>query len=193
MLSGHCNVCGAPISLQHGQTTVVCTQCGTGFKVHYGSESWHLEPLKPPPQQASHPPQPVPQWPAGRVVLLLGAVALVVGSMLPWVTASTAFMSVSRSGVPGDGVITLIIGLIVGLGALIARAKPGKRLGLAYSIFGLIAGAIALLDMTNVGDVVASANEDTLIYASVGIGLYVVAIGAVLVFVGGLMRWPEVR
>src|SRR5205823_1570587 len=74
----------------------------------------------PSPRPATSAPQPATAL-AGRegvVVVLLGALGLAVGSFLPWLTATAPFVgTISRSGLDGggDGILTLIAGIVVGL------------------------------------------------------------------------------
>jgi hypothetical protein len=45
-------------------------------------------------------------WPPLRIAGMVSAVAVVVGSFGPWITASTVFLSVTKNGIEGDGVFT---------------------------------------------------------------------------------------
>ena len=49
-------------------------------------------------------------WTNTRKAAGVGALGAVIGAFLPWVS----FLGVSRMGIDGDGVITLVIGIVVG-------------------------------------------------------------------------------
>ena len=48
---------------------------------------------------------------ATRVLVFLGAGLLIFGSFLPWVKASIGLLSVEKTGIDGDGVFTLGLGV----------------------------------------------------------------------------------
>ncbi|PTR24246.1 hypothetical protein C8K36_108262 [Rhodococcus sp. OK519] len=117
-------------------------------------------PAQPPLQgswPAGHPTGPPPHAPAPVTApkhrpMLIGALAasvgVIIGSIGPWVT----FLGLSVGGTEGDGVITLILGVLAAaaLGALLTRTAP-PRFGLPWA--GTAVGAICLLvaiyDMAN--------------------------------------------
>jgi len=122
-----------------------------------------------------------------KIILLAGAALMVLGSLLPWATMTSVFGNVEVTATEGDGAITLVIGILIGLGALLMKSKPGKRGGIASSIFGVIAGIVAIIDMSNIQKISGNPFADV----QVGIGLYLVAIGALVTVVGGFVRWPD--
>jgi hypothetical protein len=70
----------------------------------------------------SHIPQPVRQASVNRtgpIVALIGGALVLVGSFLPWATVASGFGSASLSGTEGDGKITLVVGLLAALVAVI--------------------------------------------------------------------------
>jgi hypothetical protein len=114
------------------------------------------------------------------------------------------FISISKAGTDGDGVITLILGGVIGLFALVAwkpqqhqlavlvvgcdrRSRRAQRLAA-----GIGAGGIAIYDIANVSDAVNTAQaQSNLVQASVGSGLYVTAVGAGIAIVGALVKNGE--
>lgn len=122
-------------------------------------------------------------------VVLIGALGLIIGALLPWITASGAFgIIMTKAGYEGDGIISGSIGILLLLGALLTKAKPGRRYSPAMSIFALIGGGIALLAIINISSVIANLEVDSSVFASVGAGLYVTIAGALLGLVGGLIH-----
>lgn len=120
----------------------------------------------------------------------IGAAALIGGALLPWVTASAGIFSLSKAGYEGDGIFTGAIGVILLLGALLGKGKPGARFSVAGAILAVIAGLIGAYDLLNVSAKVAEISAGS-VAASVGAGLYVTLLGAILGLVGGLQSVPE--
>lgn len=120
------------------------------------------------------------------VAVLLGAVLLVVGALLPWASAETPFATLTAKGVEGDGVLTLGAGLLVALLITLGSGRRGPAL--MCVIVGLLAGLVALVDMSNLADALAELEQDEslLLAPSIGVGLWLTAIGAGVVVVGSL-------
>jgi hypothetical protein len=110
----------------------------------------------------------------------VGAVAMIVvavGSALPWVTADFEIVSFSKGGLSGDGVITIIAGLL-GLAffavGVVGKARWPFAVALAMS---LLATAVAAWDTIDVSGTVG---------ASVGIGLILCLIAGIIGVVAGI-------
>jgi len=127
----------------------------------------------------------------GQQLSLIGAIGLLVGAMLPWATIQSALLglSVSKAGYEGDGVFTGAIGLLLLIGAVVSKGKPGKRYSVATALLALVAFLILAFDLSNVSSAVTDAGEGLL--ASVGPGIYVSIVGAILALVGGLQVVPQ--
>lgn len=110
-------------------------------------------------------------WLAG-----LGAGALIVGSFMPWV--KIAF--VTASGVDGgDGWITIVGGFLAALIAFKVASASVRRSGLL--VVGTLMSALTLYEFVDIKSTDTGFGEPMW-----GVGLYVVAAGAVAVFVAGL-------
>jgi hypothetical protein len=102
-------------------------------------------------------------------------------------------MSVSVAGTEGDGVFTLIAGIVVAL--LFAVARPR----LAVAVTGLVAGAIAtLFAIVEFIIVIGRINEpevsgNDMFAAQIGSGLWIVGIAALLLLAGGIDAVVGVR
>lgn len=126
----------------------------------------------------------------GQIVALAGAGALVTSAFLPWISASAAFIGTrTKTGTEGDGIITLVAGVVIGLAVLISKDKQGKLVSLVVALIGLVCGVIVAIDFSNVV-ILANDPDFELAAISVGPGLYLTGIGCVLAFVGGLMHLP---
>jgi hypothetical protein len=143
--------------------------------------------LPPPPPPSTTPGSrgPAPNR-TGPIVSLIGGGLVLLGSFLPWATVKTAVLSspasLSVSGTDGDGVITLVLGLvIVGIGLVCLTSRP--RLWLVSLIAGCAAALVAVIDIVDVGNRVGEIESDYL-HASVGVGLWVVLVGAIIAVVG---------
>jgi hypothetical protein len=116
--------------------------------------------------------------------MIAGGIILAVGSLMPWLTATAAFVgTVSRNGIDGggDGLVTLIAGGCVALGG-VARVMRSRWSQFARGLGGLasaVAGVVAVYDIGSVSKRVADLTSGTSgVIASVGVGLYVALIGA---------------
>jgi hypothetical protein len=111
--------------------------------------------------------------------MLVGAAGLLVliGSFLPWVTATAPFIgTVSKAGTSGDGIITLIAGGVVMVAAF-ARWRILAGLG------SVVAGVVAVIDLVDINRSLGDIESD-LIVASAGVGIWMVVAGAVLGLAG---------
>lgn len=126
--------------------------------------------------------RPVPWLPIFTAVC---ALLVVIGSFAPW--ARVVFITVN--GTDGDGVLTMILGIAAGIGAVVRIARPAAHRWLAWMLlvlFGL-AAAIAIYDWANLSRVT---DDDAIFKIEVGWGLPVLALsalaGAVLALIQGI-------
>lgn len=124
-----------------------------------------------------------------KLVAALGGALLVVGSLLPWVTLSVGLMSRSLNGTDGDGIITLIVGALITLAGLGGSEKPGARASSIAAILGVLSFLFIGYKILALSSTVYE-ESSTLLSASLGIGLWVCALGSVFSFSGGMMRNP---
>lgn len=108
----------------------------------------------------------------GEKIGLVGSVLTIIGAFLPWAT----WGAFSVSGTDGDGVLTLIFGIIVG--ALI-YFRPWDNKNKAISlILGLLILAVGIYDAYNIANV---AEAPLNVGVEVGTGLYVTILGGLIV------------
>lgn len=111
-----------------------------------------------------------------------GALLVVLGSFLPWISVTTIFGTVSVNGIEADGQFTLVFGILSGLGILLVIQKPGKRAWGAAS-FALLTLVISIVDLFNASERLVDISSDYTV-ASIGIGLYLVVLGGFLGLAG---------
>ena len=120
-----------------------------------------------------------------------GAGLAALGSLLPWVTMSTGFGTVSIPGTHGDGQITLVLSLVIALGVFdLWRKGPTRRA--TRIVVGLLGALVAVVGgnaIAGIGDVASSTSSGAV--ASAGAGLYLVVIGGLAALVGVVMYRPE--
>lgn len=109
------------------------------------------------------------------------ASVVAVGALLPWVEARSGFTGVVRSGLDGDGVITLVVAILAA-GAAIVGWSRWIVVGA-----GLVVGAVAIIDIVDVMDV-ADSPVGQMAGVSVGIGLWLTLLGSALLVGAGLVR-----
>lgn len=128
-----CASCGSPVS-----GGCFCPNCGHEYDAASGAASAMSGSGARPALLA----KPV-AW--GAIVTLVAGGLAIVGSFLPWITATAAFVgTISRSGIDGggDGLLTIVLGIVVGLFGIARLARSGSdqvaRAGTA--ICGLVLG-----------------------------------------------------
>jgi hypothetical protein len=102
---------------------------------------------------------------------MIGAGALlVIGSLLPWATLETVFGSVSKNGTSGDGVFTLVFGLIgILLGSFMFRVSRRGWAVFATIVF-LLGAVVSVIDMSTLPTPSGQAARYAVV--SVGSGLW---------------------
>lgn len=169
-----CGVCDTP----RPAGASFCANCGNAF-------------TRPP--ASTPPPPPVPPGAVTTFSIAAAAVAvggglMVAGAFLPWVTANVVFTSISRTGLElGDGNITLVLGIaigLIGIAATLAGGRSGFRWFTAIlAIVGLVVVAYDFIELQNRLDTI---DESFRGLATVGVGLYATGAGAAVAFLASL-------
>lgn len=123
-------------------------------------------------------------WPAQRVIAVVGAGVLLLGSVLPWATVSFFLGSISVNGTEGDGKVTLFCALIAGLFLAISD-DPTPRVIAAIAF--AIAGAVCIYDVTNISGAIDEARAAG-VNASVGYGLWLATVASIGGFLGAVVK-----
>ena len=160
------------------------------------AEAWRARNQQPPPQIQQ--PTPAPYFagvpPVGQPAVLpalptnympnmiaglLACVGIVVGSLGPWAT----FLNFSKAGIDGDGMLTMILGVIAAIALFSILSRGGKaKFGDRWvaPALGAITLVIAIVDAANLSNQETTVLRST-IGPSIGWGLWVVLLcGAAL-------------
>ena len=127
------------------------------------------------------------------IVVLSGAGGLLLGSFLPWASVTTAFGRIDVEGTRGDGVITLVLAIAIGvMGVFLVRGSTHRALLIVSLVAASLALLVCLIDIGNVSSVASEQTSDE-VDASVGYGLYLAAAGAAAAVIGSIIalrqRW----
>lgn len=143
----------------------------------------------------------------GRVLVLAGAAALVLGALLPWVEVRGVPLDLDWLGVgipiggrEVAGTDTAAWPVLVGVAAFIALLAVlgrARRLVLGLGLAALAAGAALMYYLANVIEIETSGRSEVerslaelAVRSSVQAGPYVLLGGAVLIVVGALLHKP---
>jgi hypothetical protein len=126
-------------------------------------------------------------------IAVCAAGVAVVAAFLPWISATTVFGSISRSGVDyGDGFFTA--GLGVGVGAIALTLRRGRRrevsTGIALVVCSALMVVVSVWDWFQVNGRVRSI-ESQVAVGSVGFGLYLTMAAGIAGVVAGVMRGSQ--
>ena len=121
-------------------------------------------------------------------ILAAGGGLIALGSLMPWVTVSTAFGSVSASGMEGDGVFTLVAGIVLGvLGVLYGTGSQTPSMVVkvaAYVVLGVVAW-VWFTDIRTVDEALDTSVSEVAT-GGIGIGLWVLIVGVCVALLGAI-------
>jgi len=129
----------------------------------------------------------------GSILAIIGGALMAGGSFLPWLSARSGFGTLDITGIEGDGIISLIAGVLVAIIALDRFDRPMSRSARAVVILASIgAAAVVLVNFQEAQRRISNVNVDTdAIVASVGLGLWVVGLGVALALVASFRAFTE--
>lgn len=129
---------------------------------------------------------------ARRLLIIMGALILMIGSRLPWMSVPILFgvegptPEAIEIGWEDNGIVTGGIGLVLLFGGVFL----GEKRAVLYSISGVVLAAAAVMVVAGCVWRVFEINPGGGFFAATDIGLYVTAIGGVVVLSGTLLRPP---
>jgi hypothetical protein len=174
---------------QYGWEVVRTEHGGTTVRVTYQQSGWSKWA-----EARSKPSSSQPNYPG--IAAIVGGAMIVVGTFLPWLTASAVTLgglgSVSRNGIETpDGVVVAVLGTITALCAVGMVAAPRTVAWLATTVFAVLAGLLGVVDFVDIQERVASMTDiSSGVLANVGPGLYLSLLGAGVATVSALAGVP---
>jgi hypothetical protein len=117
-----------------------------------------------------------------RTVGIVAAGGIIAGALLPWAKVASIFGTFTKDGTDGDGVFTLLGGIIIAVMFLAANRK-------AYTTAAVVAAlvsALGLYDWADVQRLAGEAENDGSVAVSAGAGLYMTVAGGITAFVAAL-------
>jgi len=135
--------------------------------------------------------------PAGAWLAIIGGLIIGVSSFLPWLTATALIVTINRNGFQlgndfgfsADGVVCIILGVvavIIGVVRLTNSASP-PLLQRSPIILGIAAAAVFANRYGSLHNFANQLNSHADVTASVGYGFWLLAIGAFVAIVSGLI------
>ncbi|MGD9704214.1 MAG: hypothetical protein AB7Q42_20175 [Acidimicrobiia bacterium] len=125
-----------------------------------------------------------------RHVTIGAGAAIIVGSWGTWMAVRSGFGQIELSGLEtDDGKLTAGLGVLVVLAATLMKLS-GKGRALVTGLAAAAAGAVAAYDYSDISNRVEEVNSE-FIQASVGWGLWLVLIGAIVGVAAAISTWPR--
>ncbi len=117
-------------------------------------------------------------------MIILGGLVTAIGSILPWAKAESMFRTVSKNGTQGDGMITLVAGIVAILAGVIVLVVEKHSIAVLFA--ALAALVILVVTIWDLADVSGRAPGLWTDYTAVkaGEGIYVALLGGALVLIG---------
>lgn len=111
---------------------------------------------------------------------------MTIGSFMPWVSMRSGLGSIDMAGTEGDGVFTLVLGVLAAILALVHLDRPAPKgvRGLIV-LAGFIGLAVFFVDYSGLAERIADADADVL-RASVGAGMYIMGLGSLAAAFGAI-------
>jgi hypothetical protein len=123
--------------------------------------------------------------PLGALVGVVGALLLLLGALLPWLS----YHSITVAGIRGNGILTLAIGIgVIGLAACLFVARKSHIVATTLAIAMTTAAATAfVISGLNVMDIGRQMSGGLLGGTSTGIGLWITLVASIVCGLGGLV------
>lgn len=118
-----------------------------------------------------------------------GGALIALGSFLPWMSATTIFGTLSKSGLDGggDGLFTLAVGaLFVVLGLTALSGVSDRRRWITVAL-GSVLAILLVVELADLNKRVAGIPTSAFAYANVGPGIWVLFLGTAVVFFGAFI------
>lgn len=129
------------------------------------------------------------------IVTLVGSGCAIGGSFLPWIEATDPSTGITLTKAGIDGHYAMVVDLMALIAAAIAGFVLFRRAASTAAAFGIVLLAIAQLGLvvfvgSNLSRGVVQLKEAGAV-ASLGYGLYLTALGALIALIGGILAWAR--
>lgn len=129
------------------------------------------------------------------IVTLVGSGCAIGGSFLPWIEATDPSTGITLTKAGIDGHYAMVVDLMALIAAAIAGFVLFRRAASIAAAFGIVLLAIAQLGLvvfvgSNLSRGVVQLKEAGAV-ASLGYGLYLTALGALIALIGGILAWAR--
>ena len=126
---------------------------------------------------------------------MVGSGCAIVGSFLPWIEATDPSSGITLTKVGIDGHYAMVVDLMAFIGAVIGGFVLFRRSASAAVVLVIVVLAVAQLGLvifvgTNLARGVVQLQAVGAV-ASLGFGLYLTALGAVIELIGGIVAWTK--
>ncbi|MDJ0361853.1 hypothetical protein [Rhodococcus sp. H29-C3] len=119
------------------------------------------------------------------IASLASSLAIVVGSLGPWAT----IFAFTKNGMEGDGAVTIFLGglaALISFAVLLRNGRPMVGDRFVNPVIALVVVVVAFYDVGNIGSV-ESDFMGTTISPSVGWGLWLMLVGALVLLVSSIL------
>ncbi len=123
-----------------------------------------------------------------RALLMVGAVVLIIGSFMTWISVDLGFTSFSATGTENiEGKLTVGAGVAILLvaAAMLTGRVPARAAGFAALAAAVFGALVLLLEYLDVRERIAESDPDVAT-AVVGGGVWTAAIGSALALAGAI-------
>jgi hypothetical protein len=122
----------------------------------------------------------------GGMVVLVAALLIIIGSILPWAQLEGDFVKISKNGTEGDGVLTLIAGIIILIMGLLMLTLESYGVAVIFAALGgLGCVAVAVIDLADLSSRTSGIAGEFLDIKA-GAGIYMVLAAGAIVVVGAV-------
>jgi hypothetical protein len=129
------------------------------------------------------------------IVTVVGGGCAIAGSILPWIEATDPASGIILTKAGIDGHYAMVVDLMALIGAAIGGFVVSRRSASAAVVLAIVVLALAQLGLvifvgSNLWRGVVQLQEVGAV-ASLGFGLYLTALGAVIELMGGILAWTK--
>ncbi len=133
-------------------------------------------------------PQAATKRHTGNKLAVIAGVLLIVGTFLPWGRVSSAFGTISQSGIDGDGKFILAFGIITLVIGLVFLGKQNRMYSWALVVIGAFSFALILFVAINLAQLALESSSYFEIHG--GPGPTAIFLGSIITVIAGFIKVP---